>query len=337
MDLLNKTMDRADLDAPRARAVADELNELIEDLRGRGLRISSWYGALEFPDDLDRMQWVNRGYGYEPLQGAADDNLFPWFLYWEIAWLTINNEFRPGDRLLDLGGSSSLFSCYMASKGLDVVALDLDEELVANGNDVAAATGWSLRNLRMDLREVDLDERFDHVTSVCVFEHLPVSGRIQANTGIRDLLRDGGSFSLTFDYLNPSRLARIDSPADVEEQFVRPSGLRVRGNRQFHDNGERYLLHPFHHPLAAEAGWRDRSIEQGKFGPEQAGELRHENEYTFGALFMEKAIERPRRAGAAFFAPPALAARRPAPSTQSRSSWRPTAARRREGWLRPWP
>jgi methyltransferase family protein len=288
LPLLNKTMDRDDLHAPRARAVVQELEQLVREMRDRGLRISSWYGVFELSGDPDSMERVNRGYRYEPLDGAANDHLFPWFLYWEIAWLTINNDFRPGERLLDLGGCSSLFSSYIASKGLEVVSLDLNEELVANGNEVAAATGWRLRNLRVDIRELDLAERFDHVTSVCVFEHVPVSGRIEATTRIRDLLRDGGSFSMTFDYLNPSRLARINAPGDVEDQFVRPSGLRVRGNREFHDNGKRYLLHPFHHPIAAAAGWRDSCIEKGQFAPGQAGEVRDEDEYTFGALFLEK-------------------------------------------------
>lgn len=286
--VLNKTMDRADLEDPAARAVARELDELIEYLRARDLKVSSWYGAFDLPGDPDSMERVNRGYGYEPLEGAVDDHRFPWFLYWEIAWLTINNDFRPGQRLLDLGGCSSLFALYVASKGLDVVAMDLNGELVANGNEVAGATGWRLRNLRMDIRDLELPERFDHVTSVCVFEHLPISGRIRANTRIRDLLRDGGSFSITFDYLNPSRRARIDSPDDVEEQFVRPSGLRVRGNQEFLDNGERYLLHPAHHPVAAKTSWRERCIEQGQFEPHVAEQVSDSNEYTFGSLFLER-------------------------------------------------
>ncbi|MDQ6915699.1 MAG: class I SAM-dependent methyltransferase [Actinomycetota bacterium] len=286
--LLNKTMDRDDLDAPAARAVAGELDRLIERLRARGLRVSSWYGFFDLPGDPDSMERVNRGYGYEPLEDAVDDHRFPWFLYWEIAWLTINNEYRPGQRLLDLGGCSSLFSLYMASKGLDVVAVDLDRDLVANGDEVAAATGWRLRNRRMDIRELEVAERFDHVASVCVFEHLPIHGRMQTSTRIRDVLVDGGSFSLTFDYRNPSRRARIDSPADVEEQFVRPSGLRIRGNREFHDNGKRYLLHPAHHPVAARAGWRERCVEQGQFDAEEAGRVSDANEYTFGALFLRR-------------------------------------------------
>jgi 2-polyprenyl-3-methyl-5-hydroxy-6-metoxy-1,4-benzoquinol methylase len=285
---INKTMDRDDLETPQAREVVRELDELVRELRNDDLRISSWYGTLELSDDPRSIQQLNRGHGYEPLEGAVDDHFFPWFLYWEIAWLTLNNDFRSGERLLDLGGCSSLFACYVASKGLKVVALDLNQELVENGDLLAAATGWSMRNLRMDLRELDLPGRFDHITSVCVFEHLPVSGRIEVNGRVRDLLNPGGSLSITFDYLNPSRLARINSPADIEEQFVRPSGLRVRGNREFHDNHRRYLVHAARHPRAP-AAWRRSCIEDGQFTSAEAETISDDNEYTFGSLFMEKA------------------------------------------------
>jgi 2-polyprenyl-3-methyl-5-hydroxy-6-metoxy-1,4-benzoquinol methylase len=285
---LNKTMDRADLDTAAARVVVDELNDLIGSLSARGVRISSWYGAFELSDDPGSWERVNRGYDYRPLDGAADDHLFPWFLYWEIAWLVTNNRFEKGQRLLDLGGCSSLFSIYMASKGLEVTAIDLDDELVMNGNRVAATTGWALRNARQDIAKLDLAETFDHVTSVCVFEHVPLSTRVRAGDQVRRLLRPGGTFSMTFDYLNPSRLAAIDSPDDVQEQFVRPSGLRVRGNARFVDNGKRYLLHPSHHPSAASSGWHDVSIEAGQFEPADAREVSRSNEYTFGALFLER-------------------------------------------------
>ena len=254
-------MDRADLDAPRAREICRELDALVVELRERGLRPSNWYGGIEGYWDAE-LERANRGSDYEPLPDAADDARYPWFLYWEIAWLDMHNDFRAGQRLLDLGGSSSLFSCYMAARGLDVVAVDLNEELVVHANALAAETGWSLRNVLMDMRDLDtaqLGGHFDHITSVCVFEHIPLAGRIEVNRRIHDLLAEGGSFSITFDYLNPAPLAEIGSPADVEEQFVTPSGLAVRGNPGFHDNGLRYLRHP--------------SLDR---------------EYTFGALFQDR-------------------------------------------------
>lgn len=295
-------MARSDLDDPPAREVIAELNSLLLELDEQGLRASNWYGGLDTPPGLIGWERANRGLRYEPLPGAPADDRYPWFLYWEIAWLKINNAFLSGQRLLDLGGSSSLFSCYMASMGLEVVTVDLDEHLVAHANQLAAATGWNLRNLQMDmraLRRAELGGPFDHITSVCVFEHLPVAGRIAVSEGIAHLLVEGGSFSITFDYLNPSRLARIQSPRDVQEQFVAPSGLAVRGNRDFHDNGLRYLLHPFHHPRAGEEGWLEVAIEQGQFEPRQRGAGEGSQravaacdeagaaEYTFGALFQE--------------------------------------------------
>lgn len=239
-------MDRADLERPRAREIRAELDALVLDLRRRGLSPSNWYGGIDY-GDIAAFERANRGPDYEPLPDAADDERFPWFLYWEIAWLVMHNSFEPGQRLLDLGGSSSLFSCYLASKGVEVVAVDLNPELAARGNELAAAGGWPLRNLVMDMRRLDAAELggpFDHVTSVCVLEHIPLSGRIDVGGQVRSLLADGGSFSITFDYLNPAPTARIDSPEDVSEQFVEPSGLALRGNRDFRDNGLRYLRHP---------------------------------------------------------------------------------------------
>src|SRR5947209_18097797 len=168
MPTINKTMARADLRAGVPRQITAELDALVRALAARNFAPSSWYGTLDLPEELSAWERLNRGYGYTPLQGAANDRLYPWFLYWEIAWLAVNNDFRPGQRLLDLGGASSLFSCYAASRGLTVTAVDLSEELVANGERIATQTGWKLRNVQMDMADLDLDGPFEHVTSVCV-------------------------------------------------------------------------------------------------------------------------------------------------------------------------
>ena len=127
----------------------------------------------------------------------------------------------------------------------------------------------------------------DHVTAICVFEHLPMFERVAVSRKIAGLLVPGGKFSITFDYNNPSRHARINSPDDVDKQFVEPSDLVLRGNRTFVDTGQRYLLHPFFHP---QTSWRDkiRNVRHGHFRPWEAGRRKTENDYTFGALFMEK-------------------------------------------------
>ena len=101
-------------------------------------------------------------------------------------------------------------------------------------------------------------------------------------------MRPGGSLSLTFDYLNPSRRARISSPTDIEAQLIAPSGLSVRGNSTFHDNGKRYLLSPFDHPSAWRRGWKLRGIRGRHFRLRDLPRKSLQNNYTFGALFLEK-------------------------------------------------
>jgi 2-polyprenyl-3-methyl-5-hydroxy-6-metoxy-1,4-benzoquinol methylase len=288
---INKTMCREDLFSPEAVQVVRELDNLVHALRAKGLRISSWYGHFDLDGAPESFEQVNRGYGYSPLDETADDRNFPWFLYWEVVWVVLNTPFRPGERILDLGGSSSLFSLFLASRGLDVTTVDLNETLVENANLVARETGWKLRNHLMDMRALSFDRQFDHITSICVYEHIPMYDRIEINKTLKDLLVPGGKFSITFDYRNPSRAARIDSPEDVRRQFIEPSGLRVRGNERFADDGSNYLLHPFfycHVGLRDVWQWKAEGVHNGHFRRWEFPLVKWWNDYTFGALFQEK-------------------------------------------------
>lgn len=277
-------MEPGDLESDRAATIIAELNDLVRDLTNKQQKISSWCGKLGKTDPFDR---INRGYDYRPLENAADDANFPWFLYWEIVWVTLNAAFQRGQKVLDLGGSSSLFSFYLASKGLDVITVDLQNDLVSNANDVARYAGWRLKNYLMDMTRLDFGEQFDHVTSICVYEHIPLYERVQINKRIETLLVPGGKFSITFDFRNPSRRASISTPRDVYEQFVDPSGLTLRGNCQFVDTNRSYLLHPFYSPEVP-LKYKLFQIARGHFKPWEIFISKAANDYTFGALFQEK-------------------------------------------------
>lgn len=285
--IINKTMELSDLESDRARNIIMELNDLIGDLKKNNLKISSWYGNFELTGNKDTAEWVNRGYNYKPIDQAVDDKNFPWFLYWEIVWVVMNAEFSKGQKVLDLGGSSSLFSYYLASKGIDVTTIDLQAQLVKNANQVAQQTGWRLKNYLMDMRKLDFDYRFDHITSICVYEHIPMYDRVEINKFIEKLLLPSGRFSITFDYRNPSRLVRINTPNDVYEQFVKPSGFVVRGNQNFYDSQHSYLLHPFYYPGTS---WKSKlsGVIRGHFRPWEIIKSKKANDYTFGVLFQEK-------------------------------------------------
>lgn len=285
--IINKTMDRADLESPDARSVSRELDELIIKLRSQGLQISSWYGKLHTGWFLTRTIEANRGLGYEGLPGATDDLNFPWFLYWEIAWVWLNSGMKAGDRVLDLGGTCSLFSYYLASRGLEVTTVDLNPELKRKADQVAQVMGWRLENKVMDMRELTLDGSFDHITSICVFEHIPLEDRIKINARIKDMLVAGGRYSVTFDYRNPSKTAGINTPEDVRRQFVAPSRLSVVGNEEFLDNGKDYLLNVFHSKrVGLNVRWKLAGLVHREFPAREIFEAMETNEYTFGALFL---------------------------------------------------
>ncbi len=282
--LLNKTMDREDLAQAPVRRVVEELYALMRWMRQQDLAYSSWIGSTGPDPFLDRQQRLNRGPSYVPLPDGVDDERIPWFLLWEIGWLVAHTEIRPGDKVLDLGGSGSLFSSYLASKGCRVVSVDINPSLVTLANETAARAGWALEAVQMDMTELSFPANtFDRVFSVCVYEHLPEQARIAANRRIRSVLKKGGWFCITFDYANPDRTMHIGSPEDVERQFILPLQMQVLGNPRLHDNGKRYLFHPwFANPLT-----RIRKVARRRL-PIRALWDRKMAFYTFASLFCRR-------------------------------------------------
>lgn len=284
---ISKTMDRADLDRPACRTVLVELFGLMRRMQAHGAKYSSWYGALDaWPSAWEH---INRGPDYQPYPGNPDELRIPWFLLWEISWLVANTPIRPGARILDMGGAGSLFSCYLASRGCELHTIDLQAELCEQAEATASRMGWRVRGRTMDMRKLEYpDAYFDHIFSVCVFEHLPVSGRVECNAEVSRVLKPGGTVAYTFDYANPQSFGRIDTPEDVRRQFIEPSGLSLRGGDTFIDTGHRYLAAPqcfgfgrFTRAMASLHAFLTGSVERARI-------LRGATSYTFGSVFLEK-------------------------------------------------
>lgn len=280
-------MDKEDLLSPDAIKIINELNNLIILLHENGCFASSWYGKFKLDENPSKFEKINRGYSYKALKDISDDINFPWFLYWEIYWIVKNGEFKASDKILDLGGSSSLFSYYLAHKGYDVTTVDVQDELVANANLVAEKMHWNLKNIKMDMSKLTLNNKFTHITSICVFEHIPMYERIKINKSILQLLEEKGRFSITIDYKNPSRFASINNPEDVRDQFIIPSGLKIRENEMLYDNNKRYLLHPFYYKYFL-IYYKWRSIKKGHFKWYEFFKIKFKEDYTFAAIFLEK-------------------------------------------------
>jgi SAM-dependent methyltransferase len=297
---INKVMDRADLFTPEARPIVEGLNELIRTLYSRKLYMTSWYGSLPHeepkppawprnpihfakhavkevlgmnPRPQLSVGWDNRGPSYEPLPGAADDRRIPWYLYWEIVWVLLNGpKIEPGVRVLDGGGTGSLFSCYMASLGAEVHSIDINPDLVAVANAISKGMGWKMTGHTMDMRRLDFpDEYFDHAYSICVFEHLDFDIRQDALREMARCLKPGGRVSLTFDYRSPAvsvhgygfdkrERNRLQCEEDIRRSFLSTGLFELVGNQEFYDDGSSYLVHP----------------------------IEGNAPYTFGAIFLRK-------------------------------------------------
>ena len=291
---VNTTMDRAELLTPEGKAFVRELDDLVQELDRRKLPVTSWLGSLPAPGFwlsprglralVRRMRYgkggispndlLNRGGKYyEPLPGITDDARHPWFLYWEAYWTTRRGpSLEPNSRVLDAGGTGSLFSNYLASLGVETHSIDLNPELVAAGRATAEAMGWNLHSYALDIAALGFpDEYFDHAYSICVFEHLEAELRQRALREIARVLKPGGVLSLTFDYGAPAVFLAstgsssepehlIRSPEDVHRHFFSCDAFEPVGEAVFHDNGKRYLALP-----------RDPS-----------------QRYTFGAVFLRR-------------------------------------------------
>ena len=208
-----------DLVHPDVKAVAEGIRALRADLDRRGLRYTNTAG-----------NFLLRQYDpqYEPGK------------MWENAWVIRHADIRRGQRALDIGGASTLFSFYLAHLGCDVVVVDNDWSncgILDNARHVARAMGWRLAALDRNVsRPLPFpDASFDRVFSICVLEHLPSSLRQFLMREIGRVLTPGGIAGFTTDYdearpvLTTDKGLRFAYKDKLERDVIRPSGLAVYG------------------------------------------------------------------------------------------------------------
>jgi cyclopropane-fatty-acyl-phospholipid synthase len=100
---------------------------------------------------------------------------------------------RPGDRVLDIGCGWGSFARYAAEKyGAKVVGITVSRQQLMLGKDLCAG-------LPVDLRLVDyreMDEKFDHIVSVGMFEHVGYKNYGTYMEVVRRCLKEKGLFLL---------------------------------------------------------------------------------------------------------------------------------------------
>ena len=282
-DIINKTMDREDLDKKECKRFINELENLMRILQERGLKYASWLGTFDYSHVKEDRS--NRGPNYNPYPNAIDDKKIPWYSYWMISWLYLHSGVNKNSIVVDLGGGSSLLSFFLAYKGCRVYAVDINDTLAKNGDLVSKEMGWNLICVKQDVTKLELDsEYFDAVffSNLITQSNINIKQRKKIMRSISNILKSRGRACIEFDYLNPNKRKK-NTIQDIYSQFVLPSKLKVVGNEQFFDNGKRYLVHPWFYNYKD----RIRAFLTGRLSFKDV--FRNDmGAYTFGTLFLEK-------------------------------------------------
>lgn len=224
----SKTLAFADLDAPPVAPAAAALQRFAFGLGLRGTRFAV-NGALR------RRFFVQRHKLWEYARGVAC-----------LAW-------AGARRVLDFGGGATPPVLYLASRGADVLSLDVNPGLTAQTNAAAARHRWTLRGSTHDLTRQPAPDhwgRFDAVISFSVLEHIPAAPRRAALERMAALLAPGGVMVLTFDYgADAPQPHALRDPAEVAA-LAAAARLTTLDGQPFHDTGARFRLdrrHPDRH------------------------------------------------------------------------------------------
>jgi len=112
---------------------------------------------------------------------------------------------KPGDRVLDIGcGWGSLAKYAAENYGTEVVGITVSKEQLSLGRELCRGLPVELR--LQDYR--DIDERFDHVVSVGMFEHVGWKNYRTYMEKVRQCLKDDGLFLLHTIGSNTSQISR---------------------------------------------------------------------------------------------------------------------------------
>jgi cyclopropane-fatty-acyl-phospholipid synthase len=100
---------------------------------------------------------------------------------------------RPGDRILDVGCGWGSFAKYAAENyKVEVVGITVSKEQVSLGRELCRGLPVEIR--LQDYR--DIDEKFDHIVSVGMFEHVGCKNYRTYMEKVHNCLKDDGLFLL---------------------------------------------------------------------------------------------------------------------------------------------
>ena len=174
-----------------------------------------------------------------------------WTRHWEYATLIIDSEVESEMRVLDAGGTGTVFSYFLALMGCDVYTVDIDKQKVEDANaltpklkeQAVAKINHSFQSIaKMSFP----DNYFDRVFSICVIEHLNNEDQLAGLKEMARVLSPGGILAMTYDYVDLPQGKEYAGehegvymhPEEVKDWIIKPSGLEVIGNVDLYKNSK---------------------------------------------------------------------------------------------------
>ncbi|MEM3112652.1 MAG: class I SAM-dependent methyltransferase [Candidatus Anstonellales archaeon] len=146
----------------------------------------------------------------------------------ELVHLIESGKINPC-KVLDVGCGEGFYAIYLASRGFEVVGIDLSENAIRLANENAAKQGVKIRFIPMDISDLDkLTERFDFVFEWALLHHIMPEKRQRYIENIKMLLNKGGKYlSVCFNDQNPDFGMKGRKLRIVPEGQKMPAGTKL--------------------------------------------------------------------------------------------------------------
>jgi len=157
----------------------------------------------------------------------------------EIIELIESEKIKPS-KVIDIGCGEGFLSIYLASKGFDVLGIDLSERAIQYAKENAIKQRTNIRFVAMDIADLSkLKEKFDFVLEWGIMHHIMPSQRPQYVKDIANLLNPNGKYlSVSFNEQSPEfggpRKKYRKSPLGTKLYYSSQSELQELFKHHFH-------------------------------------------------------------------------------------------------------
>jgi len=122
----------------------------------------------------------------------------------ELVELIESGKIKPC-KVIDIGCGEGFYSIYLASKGFDVLGIDISENAVKYAKENAKKAGANVRFKSMDFNELpEIKEKFDFILGWGILHCIPFQKRKKYVKNVNKLLNDNGKYlSASFNIQDP--------------------------------------------------------------------------------------------------------------------------------------